>query len=230
MSLYFALLLATIAVPLALSFDRRLQFYKKWKVIFPSILIVAAVYVTVDVFYTRLGVWGFNPKYLSGITLINLPLEEILFFVAVPYASLFLHFSVVEYFPKLKAEGKIVKAIILLLFVFCLVVAALHYNKLYTVYIFTKTALLLLFAFFYPGDNIRAYLFTFLVILVPFVLVNGILTGSFIEGEIVWYLNDENLGLRFLTIPLEDFAYAFSMILFNLLLLDFFERKILVFR
>jgi len=50
--------------------------------------------------------------------------------------------------------------------------------------------------------------------------VNGILTGSFIEGEVVWYNNTENLGLRIFTIPIEDFAYAFSMILYNLLLIE----------
>jgi lycopene cyclase domain-containing protein len=51
-------------------------------------------------------------------------------------------------------------------------------------------------------------------------IVNGILTGSFIENEVVWYNNNENLGLRFFTIPVEDFAYAFSMLLFNLLIIE----------
>lgn len=32
--------------------------------------------------------WSFNPKYILGIHLGNLPIEEILFFVAVPWSSL----------------------------------------------------------------------------------------------------------------------------------------------
>jgi lycopene cyclase domain-containing protein len=36
----------------------------------------------------------------------------------------------------------------------------------------------------------------------------------------VWYNNNENLGLRVFTIPVEDFAYAFSMILYNFLLIE----------
>ena len=49
--------------------------------------------------------------------------------------------------------------------------------------------------------------------LVPFAIVNGVLTGSFIPGEVVWYNDSQNLGIRIATIPIEDFAYAFSMIL-----------------
>jgi lycopene cyclase domain-containing protein len=51
-------------------------------------------------------------------------------------------------------------------------------------------------------------------------IVNGILTGSLIEKEVVWYNPDEILGLRVLTIPAEDFVYGFSLILFNLLVIN----------
>ena len=84
MSLYFILLTASGAVPLLLSFDKRLQFYKQWKYVFPSILLVALVYIVFDVNFTNRGIWGFNPEYLSGIYLFSLPLEEILFFVVIP--------------------------------------------------------------------------------------------------------------------------------------------------
>jgi lycopene cyclase domain-containing protein len=61
--------------------------------------------------------------------------------------------------------------------------------------------------------------------LVPFFVVNGILTGSWIENQIVWYNNAENLGIRFGTIPVEDSVYAYSMILMNLLLFEYFSTK-----
>jgi len=65
---------------------------------------------------------------------------------------------------------------------------------------------------------LSSFYLTFLVMLIPFFIVNGILTGTGIENEVVWYNNDENLGIRMLTIPVEDSVFAFSLILLNLLL------------
>jgi lycopene cyclase domain-containing protein len=69
------------------------------------------------------------------------------------------------------------------------------------------------------------FFITFLIILIPFFIVNGILTGSFIENEVVWYNNNENLNIRLFTIPVEDVVYAFNMLFPSLLLIEFFKRK-----
>ncbi|QIA09018.1 lycopene cyclase domain-containing protein [Draconibacterium halophilum] len=220
MSLYFILLMASGAVPLLLSFDKRLQFYKKWKYVFPSILLVALVYIIFDVNLTNRGVWGFNPDYLSGIYLFSLPLEEILFFVVIPYASIFLHESIREYFPKLELQKSWNKGLLIALILINVLIAIFNADKSYTFYIALKLAVVLLLALLLNSRITRSFFITFGVILVPFLIVNGILTGSFIDGEVVWYNNRENLGLRFFTIPIEDFAYAFSMILYNLLLIE----------
>ncbi len=224
MSLYFWLLLGSLAVPLLLSFDKRLQFYTRWKYVLPSISIVALVYISFDIYFTHQGIWGFNERYLSGITLFNLPLEEILFFMVVPYASIFLHESILEYFPKAHIGKRSNSIVVWSLILASLTLAILHTGKSYTFYIFTKLLLVLVFALVLKSESIRSFFLSFLVILIPFTIVNGILTGSFITDEIVWYNNSENLGIRFFTIPVEDFAYAFSMILFNLLLIEQFKK------
>jgi lycopene cyclase domain-containing protein len=59
----------------------------------------------------------------------------------------------------------------------------------------------------------------------PFFIVNGVLTGSFIENEVVWYNNAENLNIRMFTIPVEDTIYALSMLLTVFVLLEHFEAK-----
>ena len=225
MSLYLLLLLLSVSVPFLLSFDKRLRFYKKWKYVLPAIFIVAAVYIAFDIYFTKLGVWGFNSRYLSGIFLFHLPIEEWLFFIIIAYASLFLHFSIVEYFPQAKVGVKLTRIITVLLFVFSVSLIFIYPHKMYTAYISFTTAVALAFAFFDKSQTIATFYITFLVILIPFLIVNGILTGSFIESEVVWYNNDENLGIRFITIPIEDFGYGFSLILFNLLMIAGLKKQ-----
>jgi lycopene cyclase domain-containing protein len=222
MSLYAILLICSIAVPLVLSFDKKLQFYKRWNIIMPAIVIVAAIYIAFDIYLTKLGVWGFNPRYHSTILLFNLPIEEWLFFIVIPYASIFLHESFCLYFPSIRLKDNISKLFTIILIVFISIVLVLNFNKIYTVYIFSFLVLSLILSLFDKSRIINRFFVTFLLILIPFLIVNAILTGSFINGEVVWYNNAENLGIRIGTIPVEDFGYAFSLILFNLLLISKF--------
>jgi len=75
------------------------------------------------------------------------------------------------------------------------------------------------------NNTLHRFYISYLVILIPFAIVNGILTGSFIDDPVVWYNNAENLGIRFFTIPVEDFGYAFSMLYFSVFLIELLKRK-----
>ena len=218
MPLYAILLVSSVAVPLLLSFDSKLQFWRQWKYFFPAVFTVAAVYIFFDVLLTRDGVWGFNPHYHSSLIFLGLPLEEWMFFIVIPYASIFLHDSLELYFPKFKLSEKTARYITYGIFISLVLMIVLHTDKTYTVYIFTTLAAALLWSLADKTNIISRFYATFLVILVPFIVVNAILTGTFIDGEVVWYNHAENIDIRFLTIPIEDFGYAFSMILLGLLL------------
>ncbi len=75
------------------------------------------------------------------------------------------------------------------------------------------------------SESLHRFYISYMVILIPFAIVNGILTGSFIDEPIVWYNNSENVHIRFFTIPVEDFGYAFSMLLFSVILIERFKTK-----
>ena len=99
------------------------------------------------------------------------------------------------------------------------------YDRWYTMVNFGYAIILLGLTYNFQPEVLRKFFLTFLVMLLPFFLVNGVLTGSFIEEPVVWYNNAENMGIRLFTIPAEDTVYAFSMILTCIVLLEFFERK-----
>ena len=60
--------------------------------------------------------------------------------------------------------------------------------------------------------------------MIPFVIVNGALTGMF-DQMVVWYNSDHIIGLRLITIPIEDSIYALQLILFNLITYKFFVKN-----
>jgi len=53
-----------------------------------AMLSVAAASIKKDVVVTAAGHWSFSPRYTLGIMIINLPVEEVLFFVVVPLTSI----------------------------------------------------------------------------------------------------------------------------------------------
>ncbi len=67
--------------------DPRLRLRKNLRSIAISTSVVLVIFIIWDFFAVQAGVWGFNPHYIIGIDLAGVPIEEILFFVAVPVTS-----------------------------------------------------------------------------------------------------------------------------------------------
>lgn len=223
MYVYLLLEILAILVPLIYSYDRKLQFYLKFKSVALSLAIVASFYIIGDVFFTKYGIWGFNPRYHSGILLLQLPIEEWLFFIVIPYASLFLHDTLVYLFPEKCLSDRQTRIISLIIVLILSIVVLTNLDRAYTAVYGSVAIIAIILASLVTHQTLNRFYLTFIVILVPFFLVNSVLTGSFIPEEVVWYNNSENLGLRIFTVPVEDISYAFSLILFNLLLIGKFE-------
>jgi lycopene cyclase domain-containing protein len=218
MSLYLTIEICAIVIPLIFSFDKNLQFYKNWKSVILSFVIIGSVFIPVDIYFTKHGIWGFNPAYHSNIFLLHLPLEEWLFFIAIPYASIFLHYTLVYYFPNILLSNKSTRILSGLLILGLMVVVLYNYNRTYTVFNSIIVILAIILAFFDKTKIINRFYISFLIILVPFFLVNSVLTRS-----VLWYNSSDILGIRIFNIPVEDIGYAFSLILLNLLLMSKFQ-------
>lgn len=222
---YLLINLFSILIPFIASFDKRLDFYKKWKFLFPAIFVTLVFFISWDVLYTYLGVWGFNPKYLSGINLINLPIEEWMFFITIPYACVFTYTSL-NYLIEKDYFKNYEKIISWTLIIVLLVVGLVNYNRIYTSFTFIATSIfIILHLYVFKSTYLSRFYFAYMVILFPFLIVNGILTGSFIDEQVVWYDNTQNLGIRIFTIPIEDSVYGLLLILMNVTLFEAFQSR-----
>ncbi len=212
MSEYLIINIGTIAIPLLLSFEKKLQFYKNFLALLVSIAATGLIYISWDVLATVRGDWSFNPEYIMGIKLFHLPLEEILFFVTVPYACIFIY----ETFKFYLKEKEIFynKKIYFYLSIILFLVGVLFRDQNYTLIVFISVSLFIFLSIVFFEELLKSKIYWVFIVfcLLPFLVANYILTSL----PIVSYNPNAIWGARFITIPLEDFFYNFSMLSFYL--------------
>ena len=215
----------TIIVPFIFSFHPKIRFDKKWKFFFPAVVLVAIIFIIWDDIFTSMGVWQFNNDYLLDIYLFNLPIEEILFFICIPYSCVFTYYCL-DKFYNLKWNSRLEAIFCLIFSLILIVIGIIFINQIYTsVTMFTTAIVCLSLKVLVKVEWFGKAIFVYVILLIPFIIVNGILTGSWIEAPIVSYNPSENMGIRLLTIPVEDIFYGFEMILLNIYFMHLFEKK-----
>lgn len=223
--LYLWINILSFIVPFLFSFYPKANFSKKWRYVLPAILVTAVIFIAWDAAFTAMGVWWFNPKYVSGIYLLGLPLEEILFFFCIPYACLFTYFAFSHLVERdhLFPHQELISS---LLIVALLIFGSYYMDRWYTAVTFLFTgAFLALILLKLRVRFMGRFYFAFAFLLVPFLIVNGILTGSLTPEPVVWYDDAENIGVRIGTIPLEDAVYALLMILIPITIWEKLEER-----
>ena len=156
-----------------------------------------------------------------GITLLGLPLEELLFFLTVPFACIFIH-ACLNYYIKWQISVRITGTISSLVVVFCTAGLIFYYHRIYTTITCGVLLLLvLIIQYIIKSVWLNRFYFTYLVALIPFYAVNGMLTSI----PIVSYNNIQNMGLRVGTIPVEDHFYLMALLLMNIGFFEYFKAR-----
>ncbi len=221
MTEYSILMLLSFIVPFLFSFEKQIFFIKRIKEVLLSIFIVGIPYLIWDALFTKHKIWGFSEGRVSDLKFFLLPLEEVLFFVVVPYALIFIYEVLNFYFRDRVIHLNLnYYLIIALAFLFLSIIA---YPRIYTTTQMLVTALLFLFISVFKIDIIRKknYWLFILISFIPFLVVNYFLTSI----PIVWYDNSENLSIRILTIPLEDFFYHYTYSSFVIIVYSYLVKR-----
>lgn len=222
MSLYLFLNILIISIPLALSFESRVHYVRKWPAVFFSIITVGTFYILWDIGATAWGHWSFNPKFVGSARVFGLPVEEILFFGTTPFSCIFIY-EVLEYFYNDK-KIFIPKNIFFGIGLGFLMSAVVFFPQGYTFLVLVSVAAFfciaaVLFLNILWSRNFWLYL---MICYIPFLIFNGILTGL----PVVRYHPEAIWGFRVFSIPLEDFFYNFSYLGFSLLAYKAFLGRI----
>jgi lycopene cyclase domain-containing protein len=218
---YLLINFLTVLFPIILSFDKRVRFFQSWKYIFPGLFISGLLFLFWDYLFTIYGVWSFNPDYVKGIYFLNLPIEEILFFVTVPFACIFIY-ECLNYYIKRDLLESVSVYISYLLIGLCTVLLVLFYDRVYSLITFGLLLVILLIAqFVLKLKFLSRFYLAYLVSLIPFYIVNGLLTSI----PVVMYNNEENMAFRVGTIPFEDHFYSMAMLLLNIMFFEYFRKR-----
>lgn len=221
MSRYMLINIGIILFPLLFSFEKNIRFYRRLPALLASLGIVSTVYLIWDVMATARGDWGFSELYTGSVRVGGLPLEEILFFITVPYAIIFTYETIQFYLKdaKLNIPGWLTQGLGLLF----IAIGGIYFEQHYTATVMLFSGCFLLMMKFVKSElfTSRNFYLTLAVSYIPFLLVNYLLTSP----PIVWYSPDAIWGPRFTTIPYEDFFYSFSMISWWIYFYHFFLKR-----
>ena len=204
---YSLIALAVLAGPLAASFEPPVHFWKHWPSVAAALALSGALYLFWDALVVRRGDWKFNSRFTGTFRLFGLPAGEYLFFVAVPYACLFL-FEVVRTFSGATVWWPSEAADLLVTALAFAAAAWMLRSRSYTTLALTSVAAFLTtLALTNPGlAGHSEFWIWFGLCFVGFILVDGAYTTL----PTIWYNPLAVTGLRIGPIPIEDFFYNFS--------------------
>lgn len=212
---YLLLDIGSVAIPLILSFDKKVQFYKQWWRLFPAMLIGGLSFLLWDEWFTRMQVWQFNPVYITGIYWGHLPLEEWLFFFLIPYACIFVYECFRAYFnPFFESISiNLSKIVAIVLSIIFISIAIIFNDRIYTLITFLGAGVMLILnLLLFKGKKFMLFIGMWIIHLIPFYIINGVLTSL----PVVIYNNSENMNFRIGSVPFEDAFYSMFLLLINI--------------
>lgn len=220
---YLLVNLGLLLIPVLLFTIKPLQFTVNSKFIILAPLICLFTFSVPTEFLTRMKVFVFNPPYLTGITLWELPVEELLMLFVMPLCGLAVYLFINYRYPKNNLE-KYSLAISNMLLGICIAMLYFGHKKEFTLLTF---AILLVFVIYIEYVNKIRFMYkfyrAFVVTLLPFYVVYGILTVL----PVIQYTDTETLNFNVFHIPFESHFYLMSMLLLTIYVYELFKSKVL---
>lgn len=186
------------------------QLDSAWK----AIGLVSVFYILWDILVTNWW-WSFNPKYILGVQLGNLPLEEVLFFFIIPWSCLVIWVNI-----RSLLSTQACTSVELPL---CIVSTAFLLLSLTQQWWYTASVCLL-FALLGVLSQAQSHWLSkksSLIFLAICILLTCIFNGYLTARPVVLYNTHVKSPVQVGTVPLEDIVYGLTLISFTVL---FYER------
>ena len=206
-----------MAGPIISQFNRQIKHVSRWRLKLITIGIVMIPYIIWDILVAGTH-WWFNKAYTLDFRLFGLPIEEWLFFITVPFGCL-LVWETLPHADRWLIRLRSLRYIRVVLYAALPVgIWVFSTGKQYTGLVLFCFGLVGLMDTLLGVDLLlRLKTYLYLAIVSGLILVfNGYLTAR----PVVLYGEVYQVNYRILTIPVEDFGYGFTLMLFNVMLYE----------
>ncbi len=210
--IFLTILLLIFLAPLFYMVTGKLGFRQKLRYGMPAIFISGLVFLLWDIRFTQVGVWSYDSDFTLGIFFKGLPLEQWLFYLVIPCAGLLVYEMIKTRLHTSKADNILMGAG-LLVAIGLAVIAYTYRVRVYTFFCALFTAVYLGYTIFRKQfkPHLAPFFLTFLILLVPYFLLNGILTWNLA----IVYHQEQVLNLWLWMVPVENFVFLFLLLLIN---------------
>lgn len=219
---YLLLLLVFMVIPVILGTRKRVVFWDKIRYVLPAMVFTGAIYVLWDIRFTALGIRSFNPDYLTGIDLLNLPAEEWLSFFVIPISGIYIYEYLKMWHSGFEKPNLFVAVSLVLLVAFGLL-AYFSRQKLFTFFTFFLLAIYFGYTIFrnrFKKHFTKFYL-AYFISLIPFVVVSWVSNAL----PVVVFDSEHILGIGLPGAPVEMFGYLFLLLLMNVTIYEYLKER-----
>lgn len=219
---YVLVLAGTFAIPFFLGIKKQVGFFVNLKFLLPAILFSGAIFIIWDLRFEEKAIWRFNTDFVLGINILNLPVEEWLYFLVIPFTGVFIFEFVKIRFHRFE-KANLFLAISLVLFLVFGILAYTSRQKMIPFFTFFLTAIYLGYIIFRNRfkKHFTKFYIAYFIFLVPFVVISGILTAF----PIIEYNPEHILGTRLYSIPIENFVSLFLLLLMNISIYEYLKER-----
>ena len=209
---YLLFNIVVLAGPVFFGTMKQFYFWDKFKEASIAILLSAVPFLIWDVSVTNRH-WFFSDSYTLGVRFLSLPIEEILFFITVPYACLFTWqmLKKISFYPINFSFSVNIFWITTIISIVAVSLFFISLGKEYTALALLFFLMALLFDLVYGARIIEHNVFIpyFGLVTIFTLLFNGYLTWR----PIVTYNSIYQLDFRIFTIPIEDFFFGYALLI-----------------
>ncbi len=219
---YLLLLLVYLVIPVILSFQKSVRFVFRLRYLLPATIFAGAIFVMWDIRFTEMGIWSFNPEYLTGINILKIPVEEWLSFVIIPLSSVYIYEWLKIKFEDFEKPNAFIVISMVLLSI-AAILAYFYRRSMFSFFTFFLAAIYLGYTVF--RNRFKKYYTKFylawIISLVPYIIVSAILNSL----PAIVYNSDHIIGVALFGVPVEKVGYLFLLLLINVTIYEYLSNR-----